>query len=48
MAAHPGVKLKAHLPANIDEYLIAKGRLKHLPEWQFANNRRSAPGLFVS
>ena len=35
IAAHPGVKLQSHKPHFIDDYLNAKGRLKHLQEWQF-------------
>jgi integron integrase len=35
IVAHPDVKLQSHLPSFIDDYLIAKGRLKHLQEWQF-------------
>ena len=35
IAAHQGVKLKDHLPTDIDEYLTAKGRVTALPEWQF-------------
>jgi len=45
MAAHPGVKLKAHLPADIDEYLIAKGRLTSLPEWRFRQIADALPLL---
>jgi integron integrase len=33
--AHPGRRLSSHLPAQIDDYLNAKGRLPALPEWQF-------------
>ncbi len=35
ITAHQGVKLQHHLPQNIDTYLIAKGRIKGLPEWRF-------------
>jgi len=35
IGAHPNVKLQRHLPHFIDDYLKAKGRLKHLQEWQF-------------
>jgi len=35
IAAHPGVKLRSHHPAFIDEYRIAKGRLKHLRDLPF-------------
>lgn len=33
--AHPGRRLSSHLPAQIDDYLNAKGRMPALPEWQF-------------
>lgn len=35
IAAHGGVRLAQHLPAHVDKYLTAKGRLSTLEEWRF-------------
>ena len=35
IAAHAEVRLAQHLPAHVDKYLTAKGRLSDLEEWRF-------------
>lgn len=35
ISAHKNIKLQKHLPAHVDKYLNAKGRLTSLSEWQF-------------
>jgi integron integrase len=33
--AHPSLRLNRHTPQVVDKYLYAKGRIKHIEEWQF-------------
>ena len=42
ISTHQGVKLQHHSPHHIDEYLLAKGRMAHIPEWRF---RQTADAL---
>jgi hypothetical protein len=44
--AHQGLRLAAHLPRQIDDYLNAKGRLPNITEWQFRQISESLRLLF--
>jgi len=46
ISAHQSVKLQHHLPKQLDEYLVAKGRMTNLPEWRFRQVADSLRLLF--
>ncbi|WP_456404896.1 hypothetical protein [Thiolapillus sp.] len=45
--AHPALRLSQHTPQVVDKYLNAKGRIKHIEEWQFRQIADALRLLFI-